>query len=270
MFFFKPSIKLSDFVHFYWLFEAAMGIEEPTMQRIVPNGSIELMFHFGDPIHIQKDGNGNTNLPKSILKGQLNSYYDIYYRGRPHFLSVLFKPHGARLFFDVPMEKLLGENVDLHNIIGKASNEIADKLANQTSNSTRIAIVEEFLLSRLSSSKLHNFRRIEAGLRHIKPNTIINRVDLLSNASCLSYKQFDRVFLDFTGIHPKQFLQIVRFQQLMQQLHEGSYRNLTDLAVSCGYYDQAHCIREVKRLSGYTPLQLSRQEIPESDLFLQV
>jgi AraC-like DNA-binding protein len=268
--FYKPSPKLSDFVHFYWIFETTDKLDKPATQRIIPNGSIELMFHLSDPISKLTERNEVTSIPKNLLKGQLSNYYDIQYTGKPKFVSVLFKPHGARMFFDVPMSMISDINFNLNDMLGNESVWLAEKLTDQASNLARINIIEDFLFRRLAAGKLYNFKRINAGMRILVSEEIHNRVDPLSSAACLSNKQFDRLFLEYTGMHPKLFLQVVRLQQLMHRLHLGNYSNLTDLALGCGYYDQAHCIKEVKRFTGYTPLQLSQQDIPESDLFMQV
>ena len=44
-------------------------------------------------------------------------------------------------------------------------------------------------------------------------------------------------------------------------------RNYAQIALSSGYADQSHFIREFKRFTGHTPVSLSKSAYPYSDLF---
>ena len=39
----------------------------------------------------------------------------------------------------------------------------------------------------------------------------------------------------------------------------------TDVAQSCGYFDQSHLIRECRSMSGFTPTELAARRIGDSD-----
>ena len=68
----------------------------------------------------------------------------------------------------------------------------------------------------------------------------------------LSSRQLERRFLDSVGMTPKRFCRIRRFQRVLQAMEEPG-ANWADAAVQCGYYDQAHLIRDFRRFSGLTP-----------------
>jgi AraC-like DNA-binding protein len=48
----------------------------------------------------------------------------------------------------------------------------------------------------------------------------------------------------------------------MQQSNGGDW---TEVAQSCGYFDQSHLIRECRSLSGFTPTELAARRIGDSD-----
>ena len=54
------------------------------------------------------------------------------------------------------------------------------------------------------------------------------------------------------GLAPKLFCRIQRFNNVFGVLGKPSC-NWVDTAIACGYYDQAHLIRDCKELSGNTP-----------------
>ena len=75
----------------------------------------------------------------------------------------------------------------------------------------------------------------------------------LSEAACLSSKQFGRVFADHVGTTPKEYLRIVRMQRALFLLQQDVTLPFVQVAYECGYSDQSHMIKEFKLFSGYTP-----------------
>lgn len=90
----------------------------------------------------------------------------------------------------------------------------------------------------------------------------------LASITCLSKKQFERLFNELVGANPKEYARVVRFQKSLKLLqHCSEDTNQAQLAYQCGYADQSHFIREFKQFSGYTPLSLLNVCKPYSDLF---
>lgn len=55
------------------------------------------------------------------------------------------------------------------------------------------------------------------------------------------------------GLTPKQYCRVRRFQQSVTAAHAAREVDWAELAVSCGYYDQAHFIHDFRAFSGLTP-----------------
>ena len=54
------------------------------------------------------------------------------------------------------------------------------------------------------------------------------------------------------GISPAAFTSVIRFNRSLH-LVLNTRSSLTSIAYDCGYYDQAHFIREFKRFTGIVP-----------------
>jgi methylphosphotriester-DNA--protein-cysteine methyltransferase len=76
-------------------------------------------------------------------------------------------------------------------------------------------------------------------------------VDDLAREAGLSARQFRRVCLERTGFTPKFLARVLRFRRAAARLASG--RAAADLALDCGYYDQAHLIHDFREFSGRTP-----------------
>jgi AraC-like DNA-binding protein len=71
--------------------------------------------------------------------------------------------------------------------------------------------------------------------------------------SGLSRKRFIRLFRDEVGQTPKLFSRIRRFQELLRIVESGRRVDWAELALMCGYFDQAHFIHDFRAFSGLNP-----------------
>ena len=262
----KPSLILSKFVKHYWTIENCIPNGKEHIQRIVPNGLSELIFYLGDkPVSTDRNISINDN---TLITGQLSGYYDIKVTGKLSLFSIIFHPYGLSMFFDIPLSELLNQNVPLKYILKDVVNELETKLFEAKSFAERIIIAECFLLERLQKSKKkYHFNRIKDNVKLINQTKGLVSIDLLASEACFSRKQYERIFSDFIGISPKQFLKIVRFQNAINEKSKNKNANLTTLTYQCGYYDQSHMTNDFYKLSGMTPKQYFNDCEPYSDYF---
>lgn len=69
----------------------------------------------------------------------------------------------------------------------------------------------------------------------------------------LSPRRFISVFTGAVGLSPKTYCRVQRFQAALCAISRGERVVWTDVAASCGYYDQAHFIHDFRAFSGLTP-----------------
>jgi len=70
-----------------------------------------------------------------------------------------------------------------------------------------------------------------------------------------SPRQLEREFRSGVGLSPKAFARIIRFQNLLRLVGEGTLREWTRLAHEGGYADQPHMVREFREFSGQSPTE---------------
>ena len=130
-----------------------------------------------------------------------------------------------------------------------------------------VEIIERCLLKRLAQLS-PNIADYEYSIRQMELDSNVS-IQMLSNASNVCYKQFNRIFVNSIGISPKVLARIIRFQKTLSALQSGFSNNLTELAFRCGYYDASHISREFKEFTGYTLNEYINTYNPFSDYFLQ-
>ena len=90
-------------------------------------------------------------------------------------------------------------------------------------------------------------------------------VDELAGDAGISSRQLERRFLREVGVGPKLLGRIIRFQQVFRAV-EQSNNAWAEIAIECGYYDQAHLIRDFNQFAQQTPAVLfsSQSALTES------
>lgn len=262
----KPRAALSAFVRHYWFLEMEAGEGHGVAQRVVPNGYVELTFHFADKL--RKVKTTEELQPNIIISGQKTGFFDVIPTGKTSMLSVQFFPQSAGLFFDIPINELADETLDLRFIAGHEADELEDKLCYCDDVDRKVELIEQFLTGRLSDRNLYDHGRIAHNIQLLNSFNGQITVDELAADACLSRKQHERVFKKMVGLSPKQFLKVVRFQYTLLAHQQYGNESLTELAYRCGYYDQSHMISDFRELSGITPGQYFNDcETPYSDYF---
>jgi methylphosphotriester-DNA--protein-cysteine methyltransferase len=82
-----------------------------------------------------------------------------------------------------------------------------------------------------------------------------SRVAGVAGALGMSERHLRRLVLEHTGLDPRTYQRVARFQRFLAGADRGA-PSLAHLAADSGYADQAHLSREVRALSGLTPSRL--------------
>ncbi len=255
----RPAAALAPYVKNYWLLKTA---GDSAIARTVPTGMMNLIFHRGNRLLALRE---NELHPRAFLSGQERTFADLQYDGQVNMLSVVFRPAGVRAFFNLPINRLAGLRLTAGDIEDKELSVLENSLTSTENDDTCIALIEQFLLSRLTRLTEYNLRRINTTISLI--NLGKGNIAALADAACLSRKQFDRIFSELVGSNPKEFSRTVRFQRALHKLESESKISWTALAYDCGYFDQSHLIKEFRTLSGYSPSEYLAVCPPHSDYF---
>ena len=248
-----PADILKPFVEHYLFIESEQGMEN----RVLPDTAMVMGFRYKGIISDEVAGMKN-NLPSAVITGLRRSVRLINYWGQAATLLVIFKAGGAAAFFTESMHELFGVSLALDALIGRQKvAEIEEQLAEANDNFQRIAVVERLLISRLYYSKpdlliQHAIQQI--GLR----NGSVRIKDLVSILP-ISHDPFEKRFRRMTGTSPKQFSSIVRLRNLIENYDPRI--DLTETALSAGYFDQAHFIKDFSAFTGQTPHEFFRSTI---------
>ena len=247
---FKPQPPLNRFVECFWTLESEVPSSHP--ERILPDGCVELILNFGARFS-QHSGDAAALQPRNFLVGQMTGPIMISPGGPVQVLGIRFQPGGTVAFLRLPLHEITDQVVELGSLSSKFERELLRVASQSPSLVEKINAVERFMTRRVTSYDPDS-RLLMLAARIVDSGGTVS-VDQLAGDAGLSSRQLERRFLREIGLGPKLLGRIIRFQQVFRAVEQGESAWAT-LAVECGYYDQAHLIRDFKQFSQQTPAVL--------------
>jgi AraC-like DNA-binding protein len=170
-----------------------------------------------------------------------------------------FRPGTAAQWLGAAAHELLNQRVMLDELWGAKAKRLAQTVRDDEDVAALIASLEATLAGavpeRLSTDKvmLAAFILIERG-----PPPGVPLIPWLGRALAMSERTLRRRFDEAFGYGPKTLDRILRYQRFRKLTSATPQSSTAQLAVEAGYADQAHLVRESRRLTGETPRRLER------------
>lgn len=250
---YAPSPCLRHLVECFWFLEAEEGA---AADAVLPDGRMELVFHYRGVFwrrSFARDldcGDSSSRLvkqPPSLMVGQMVEPVVLAPVEGTAVAAIRLRPAAARRLLGFSLAEVAGRFVDLELIFPSAA-VLHEQLADASSDTGRLTVLETWLLT----LKCEPARRgIEGAVGAILRSGGCTTVEALASLTGTGVRQLERHFRDAVGLPPKTFARIVRLQRALGGIRQGLA--LSDVAVACGYYDQAHMTRDFRQLAAMSP-----------------
>ncbi|MFD6698346.1 MULTISPECIES: DUF6597 domain-containing transcriptional factor [unclassified Microbacterium] len=235
---------------------------------VPPMPSAHLMINLGAPI-VLHDPTGERppeTLVDAWFLGIWTRRYVIEYGREVNVVGVHLKPWGLAPFVTAPMGELRDRCVPADGLWGSSLSELRDQLAEATSTSALIGLLETELLSRLTESTADERDPAQQAARRIESSWGSGTVAALTSDTGLSSNRLASRFTSMVGVTPKRLARIYRFARVVLSVDAAAPPAWADLAQTVGYFDQPHLINEFRDFTGRTPtdyLALRRRVPPD-------
>ncbi|MCS4305434.1 AraC-like DNA-binding protein [Chryseobacterium sp. BIGb0232] len=260
---FQPHPELASIIKCYWTLDSPKE-DIPQTQTIVPDGCMEMIFHYGDLYKQYIDGEAVVQ-PRYCVFGQLTEPLRIESTGITGIFSVRFHHDGFLPFATIPIKQMDDKAVPLDDLFGTAGTELGEKVFQSNTIQEKIDLVESFLRERLNTETIDRIVQSTIDIL-LQVNGQIS-VNELSQQTNINRRQLERRFSSAIGMSPKQLSKTIRLQSILKHLLHKEYVNLTTLAYDAEYYDQAHFIKDFKEFTGLTPKEFYGDNLQMTSLF---
>lgn len=249
-----PSPALAPYVDTLWLSHGTPPAHKK--ERVLPNGAAALIFNLAEDRIYSYDRERphlGTHTNGALIAGPRAQFEVIDTECQRLLAGVVLRPAGAALLLGVPAYELTDLDVPLDALWGRAATRIRERLMHAATPAAKLDALDRCLLERLPNAA--------------PPPVVSHALALLANAAAapplseiaratgFSQRRFIELFRHHTGIGPKTYHRIQRFQDALRRAHQGRLVSWTELALSAGYYDQAHFVHDFRAFSGITPTE---------------
>lgn len=249
---YKPTSALQKYVLCYYeiVCEEGVVIED----KAFATGCVEVMMTLNGTPWQTKIKDNFTVTSTIELWGQIIKPLDFRSTGSCEIFGIRFHPAAAAFLLREEIHRLNDGVFDLVAILGKSVEELHARLQEACSIRERIDITDTYLQKRLifDSKSLRRIDLIRQVMNDLTRKDLSENITDTARRYGISSRYLQEIFLSCTGLTPKLYSQINRFQNSLVLLGKGN-KSLTAIAYDCGYFDQSHFIREFKSFTGYAP-----------------
>ncbi len=250
---YKPPPPLDRFVEVIWT-SVDKGRPHPR-ERLLPDGSMELVFDLGEErtaIYSGSDGERLQTFRGSVVCGPHSQFFAIDTAADSNVAGVHFKPGGAYPFLRLPSGEVHNSHVGLDTLWGARAGEVRERLLASKTPQAKVRVLEEALLAQ-AEGPLERHPAVAFALNEFHGAPETQKISQVTDRIGLSARRFIEVFRKEVGLTPKLFCRVRRFQKVLRQISAGRAVDWAEIALTCGYFDQAHFIHDFRAFSGINP-----------------
>ena len=252
---FEPAKKFEKYIESLVYFKGYTP--EHSIEKIVPDGSINLIFELDGFVRHVFDNETlapKHDFTKVWFSGVHRNLINISTHKDSSMFVVRFKPAGVYPFLPKPTSEFTDTVLPAEDVFGDEIFEIRDAILEADEAENKRQVAQKWLSGRFDETKIPK-EAIYTSIQKIinDPHFHENNLSELIEESGYSQKQFISLFKEYVGVAPKYFQRIVRFTEILAKIQKGEKLSWTEISYDCGFYDQAHFIKEFQHFCGVNP-----------------
>jgi AraC-like DNA-binding protein len=256
-----PEGPLAERVEAVWA-SAGEGVFEA--EEILPRSRTEVLLCMGDRHWLcdPADRARDRAFDSSFVSGLQQRPLSVVSPADSAMAGVRLRPAGSAAFLRDTPAAIAGSVVELDAILGPEVERLREQIG-----TTRDLRRRALLLAAAVARHLEGVPPPSDGVRfalsalHASGGGAPIR-DLV-RATGYSHRWLTERFRAEVGLAPKAYARLVRFETAFERLGRAESVRWAEFALDCGYYDQAHLVREFRAFAGTTPTEVFRRRAPD-------
>ncbi|MFI5530432.1 helix-turn-helix domain-containing protein [Kitasatospora sp. NPDC051853] len=233
-----------------------MDLRHPRRRLEVPTAVVTMVLGFDGPMRLTDAVDpARTASFTSLIGGMRRTGTIGEHDGRLHGLAVSMTPRTAFGVFGPALGDLTNQWVDPADALGHGTvRRLLDQLFEAPGWDARARVMDAFLLSRLARSRPYT-SAVDWAWRELRRTNGQVSVKELADTIGWSRRRLETAFREQVGLPPKGCARVLRLQHALREYRDSTDRDGARIATHCGYFDQAHLVREFRATLGCTPSQ---------------
>ena len=241
------SPEITRWVEGYWQLRWAMPQQQSYLSQVLPHPTVSLSIEHGDT----RDGLAAETV---VVTGVPARRFEINVRGEGTVFGIKFRPGGFTAMFGIPANALRDLTLPANRLIPQRVNQTLAGLEPTLELSNWTARVDHILATALPPHD-PDYELFLKVIKSMLTDRTLLSVSQIEHRVGIGRRKLQRMFSHYGGVSPKWVLSRYRMHDVVTALDDGYDGSLADLAVSFGWYDQSHFVRDFRRYLGVTPGQ---------------
>jgi len=230
--------EINEYCMCIWTMQSKKILNKTIYNYILPDACIDIVIDFANETICF------AGFSKETISFELNKKID--------YMGVRLKPGSFYAFFGIPADQIMDYSISFWEI--EKQYNLKD-IFNTKKTSERLDIFKNYLLEKGQGKFSNKFIKI---IEELYESPMEQTVVMVAKNSGYNERHLYRLFKMNYGVSPKILLNILRLH-LCLTLMIDYHKDLMDVANICGFYDQSHFIKEIKKYTGFSPFQLLEQ-----------
>ena len=236
---FAVEAPLAMFIDYFWVVQWSLPIGQHFESENLPYPCVHLVYEPGN--------SGLFGPVKGCFKKRLS--------GQSEVIGCRFKSGYFYPWLKRPVSEICNQQLDTGLILPYSSQQLEQQIAQQTSIEQAVKLFSRILLDAMPDPNTLDER---AKLAHnivtnMEKDRALLTVEQICTRHSIPARQLERLFHQYVGLSPKWVLRMYRLQQLADEITRDKTPDWSTLAQNLGYFDQSHCIRDFKKVTGKPP-----------------
>lgn len=240
----EPAPALRRWVLTYHDYIEHVRYPRPRIEKAAP--LVPVIINLGPPFRLSGSTHG------SFTAGLYDEPVISESTGPSRCIQLNFTPLGASRLLGMPLGLLARQVVPLDAIWGRVAGELAERLEETPSPEQRFDLLDTTLLALIANSPAPG-REILWVWDELEASGGMRSIGSLGSELGWSRKRMIGCFREHLGIPPKIVARMIRFERVATLLQRDPETSWSQAAYRCGYFDQAHLIRDCRQFTGVTP-----------------
>ncbi len=277
---YAPASNLSRFIQSYFVISTGVYCKDQTATNNLPlakdsnqflknhpQGSVDLMFTLrGEGVKIITADDKSNQYNDIFILAQQEGKFELKFSEDLFIVGVVFYGESFKKLFNFPLQELSNSGLVVSDELNESYGEIHAQLQQSLTEHEIVGRLNEFFNRQLSQIDF-SFTKFDQLIEHIRLTNGQLQIDQIAELSNLSTRTLQRRMKEVIGVSPKSYSSIMRFKQVMNLLNSSTTTDWQDILFNCGYYDQAHFIKDFKKYTGHTPKSFLNDDSSLSDFF---
>ncbi len=226
-------------------------------ETILPKGNVDYLFNLGAPLH------GSSVRPEGYVAREGGTWiaglrtrpYVVRPQGVVGLLGVCLRAETAAALLPVPLSEFTNQELDGSDLPPDVRT-VAEQVHETTSFAEQVALLTKWLLGRLRP--LRGAQAVRHACALMRESRAEDPVGTTARTLGVSVRHLRRMVTEHVGVGPAEYVRVARFVRATE-LMAAPDRTLSQVALTAGYYDQAHLCRDFRTFAEMTPQDYRRQ-----------